>query len=163
MPINIDIFQKKLWKLQSDINKRLVRDVFDMVLNYLQIDHKAIIELSVTLTDDKDMQKLNKTYRGKDMPTNVLTISLYRNKRDILKSIKNSLPALLGDIFLSYDTIKKESIEQQKEFKEHFIHLLIHGYLHLFCYDHIKAKDAKIMEEIEVNILDGMGIKDPYL
>ena len=75
-----------------------------------------------------------------------------------------TLPVMcLGDMVFSYETIEKEAEEQNKTFKNHFTHMLIHSYLHLFAYDHIKAKERKEMESIEIEILKNFGIDNPYI
>ena len=101
MNINIDLLiQDKSWKTDKNINKQLMRDIFNLVMNYLKIslDRFHNIEFSVNLSNDKHIQKLNKEYRNKDKPTNVLTFSIYENKKDIKKDLK-TLPCIaLGDI-----------------------------------------------------------------
>lgn len=163
--IDIDLLIKdRLWKGQKDINKVLMSDVFNMVLDYLKIPLcKNPIEISITLTDDKNIRVLNKNYRHKDKPTNVLTFSLYEKKSDIISDIKK-LPCMsLGDIIFSFDTINQEAEEQGKTFKDHFIHMLVHSYLHLFGYDHIKPDEQNKMETMEIKILAKMGIANPYI
>lgn len=105
-------------------------------------------ELSIALTDDGQMQALNAQYRGKDMPTNVL-----------------SFPAegpLLGDIVLSYGKIAREAAEKSASFTDHLSHLLIHGFLHLQGYDHQNDAEAGEMEAIEISALATLGIDNPY-
>lgn len=106
-------------------------------------------EISIVLSNNPFIQDLNKTYRNKDKPTNVL-------------SFPQNEPNMLGDIIISFETIKQESIEQQKEMKNHFTHMLVHGCLHLLDYDHECDKDAKIMEALEISILHDLSIKNPY-
>lgn len=106
-------------------------------------------EISIVLTNDKAIQMLNKTYRGKDKPTNVL-------------SFPQDEETMLGDVIISLDTIKRESKEQNKTLQNHFTHMLIHGSLHLLGYDHETEKDAQEMESLEIQILENLGIKNPY-
>lgn len=166
MNIDIDLLiQDKSWKTDKNINKQLMRDIFNLVMNYLKIslDRFHNIEFSVNLSNDKHIQKLNKEYRNKDKPTNVLTFSIYENKKDIKKDLK-TLPCIaLGDIIFSYNTIKKEAEEQNKTFLNHFIHMLVHSYLHLFAYDHIKDNERKRMEKMEIEILKSIDIDNPYI
>lgn len=110
------------------------------------------LEINILLTTDSAMKKLNHDYRGKNKPTNVL-------------SFPQNLPAqtgLLGDVALALQTIKKECKEQQKTLENHAIHLVVHGILHLLGYDHMRLKDAKTMENLECDILEGLGYPDPY-
>ena len=69
----------------------------------------------------------------------------------------------MGDIIFSYDTIKKEAEEQNKTFLNHFIHMLVHSYLHLFAYDHIKENERRKMETMEIEILKIINIDNPYI
>jgi len=121
------------------------------------------LEVSILLTNDKKIRKLNSNFRGKDKPTNVLSfpnIEVHPDKIDELKH--HGEEAVLGDIALSFKTIKKEAKEQQKDIKDHVAHLVVHATLHLLGYDHEKDKDAEIMEALEASILNHMGISDPY-
>ena len=166
MNIDIDLLvQCKLWKNENDINEKLMEKTFLLVFDYLKLstNNDNSIELSITLTDDEHIQSLNKEYRHRDKPTNVLTFSLYENKKSIINDLK-TLPCMaLGDIIFSYDTIKKEAKEQNKTFLNHFIHMLVHSYLHLFGYDHIKYYERKKMENMEIEILKSINIDNPYV
>jgi probable rRNA maturation factor len=106
-------------------------------------------ELTVVLADDAFLRELNKNYRGKDKPTNVLSFE--------------GEGEYLGDIVLALETIKREAKEQNKRFKDHTTHLLVHGVLHLLGHDHHRKKDAGAMEELEIKILKKLGISNPYL
>ena len=91
MNIDIDLLvQCKLWKNENDINKKLMEKIFQLVFNYLKLstNNNNSIELSITLTDDENIQSLNKEYRHRDKPTNVLTFSLYENKKSIVNDLK---------------------------------------------------------------------------
>lgn len=163
---NIDIdllIDDNSWKFEKSIDESLMEDIFQRVQEYLKIPiHNNTIEISITLTDDNKIRTLNKDYRHKDRPTNVLTFSLYEKKSDILNDIQKLPCMALGDIIFSFDTIKKESKEQNKSFIDHFTHMLVHSYLHLFGYDHISKKDEREMETMEIEILEGLGIGNPY-
>ena len=106
-------------------------------------------EVSITLVDDKQIHKLNKQYRGIDKPTNVLSFELGDK-------------VLLGDIFISLDTVKREAKDAGISVEEHTAHMIVHGVLHLQGYDHIKDKEAKLMESKEIRILKKLGYKNPY-
>lgn len=113
------------------------------------------LELSVLLTDDSAIAELNRTWRGKDGPTDVLSFP-----GDCRPS-----PAtrLLGDIALSIDTLKADAARGGLSVTDHLAHLVVHGILHLTGYDHESDLEAAAMEKIEVEILGAMGIADPYL
>ena len=107
-------------------------------------------EVSITLVDDKKIHMINKQYRGFDKPTNVISFELGDD-------------VLLGDIFISLDTVKREAIESGISVEEHTAHMIVHGMLHLQGYDHINDKDAKVMEDKEIKILKKLGYKNPYM
>jgi probable rRNA maturation factor len=118
-------------------------------------------ELSVVLANDASVQALNKEYRGKDKPTNVLSFSTLDDPDEAdLASQRGVLP--LGDIVLSLETLILEANEQSKRLEDHFTHLLVHGVLHLLGYDHIEDDDALEMEGLEVDILNRLGVENPY-
>jgi probable rRNA maturation factor len=114
-------------------------------------------EVSFMLTDDKSMRKLNRSYRGKDKPTNVLSFASLDGAKP-----KTSVPWLLGDIVLAAGVIAREARQQAKELDHHLSHMAVHGMLHLMGYDHEDDADAEIMEALEIEALAGMGIANPY-
>lgn len=142
-------------------------------------------ELSVVLADDAMVHELNRTYRGKDKPTNVLSFALFADAEqeetdeddlpipegvdgkdgdEDAESLAPSAPppVLLGDVILAYETVARESAEQGKALADHLTHLVVHGVLHLIGYDHIADDEADDMERLETGILDKLGIPDPY-
>lgn len=122
-------------------------------------------EIAVILTDDKTIKGLNHDYRGMNKPTNVLSfpqINLQKFKKAELDSFPPKMPIPLGDVILSFQTIERETREQSKTLKNHTIHLVVHGVLHLLGYDHMRPKDAKVMEKLECDILADLGYPDPY-
>ncbi|MXQ11879.1 rRNA maturation RNase YbeY [Microvirga makkahensis] len=112
-------------------------------------------EASVMLTDDAHIRELNRTWRGKDKPTNVLSFPAPEQPGA-------AGPRHLGDIALAYETLVRESEEESKELAHHFAHLIVHGVLHLLGYDHEVEEEAEIMEALEVKALASLGIADPY-
>ena len=114
-------------------------------------------EISFVLTDDKRMRALNRTYRGKDKPTNVLSFAALDADRP-----KAGMPWLLGDVILAAGVIAREAKAQRKKLDHHLSHLAVHGVLHLLGYDHEVDKEAEAMEALEVAALAGMGIANPY-
>lgn len=112
-------------------------------------------ELSVLLADDAEIRALNRAWRGKDQPTNVLSFPAGA-------PTVNGAPRLLGDVALAYETVAREAAEQGKSLADHFRHLLVHGVLHLLGHDHEEEEAAERMEGLERKILAGLGIADPY-
>ena len=113
-------------------------------------------ELSVVLSNDEQVQILNKSWRKIDRPTNVLSFPV----EDV--AIGEMPGLLLGDIVLSIETITKEAAEQGISFNNHLSHLVIHGFLHIFGYDHIEDQEAEQMEALETACLGRLGIANPY-
>nr|WP_246505137.1 rRNA maturation RNase YbeY [Microvirga antarctica] len=113
------------------------------------------LEVSVLLTDDKAVRVLNKTFRGMDKPTNVLSFPA-----PAPPGVTG--PRHLGDIALAYDTLVREAEEESKPLADHFAHLIVHGVLHLLGYDHEVEAEAERMEGLEVKALSTLGIADPY-
>ncbi len=109
-------------------------------------------EISLLFTDNAHIQDLNKTYRGKDKPTNVLSFPTQASL---------SIP-VLGDIALAFEVINSEASRAGLTLEHHITHLLIHGYLHLQGLDHETDADAEVMEAFEINALTGLGIANPY-
>jgi probable rRNA maturation factor len=107
--------------------------------------------LTIRFVNKAEAHDLNLFFRGFDKPTNVLTFS-YPTEG---KSIE-------ADIVLCLPILRKEAKEQQKSLVAHLAHLLIHGCLHAKGYDHLKPKDAKQMEALEINILQSLGFPNPY-
>ena len=114
-------------------------------------------EISFVLTDDKRMRVLNRTFRGKDKPTNVLSFAALDGARP-----KPGMPWLLGDVVLTSGVIAREAKAQRKSLQHHLSHLAVHGVLHLLGYDHAQDRDAEAMEALEIAALAGMGIANPY-
>lgn len=115
------------------------------------------LEVSVLLADDATVQDLNKTWRGKDKPTNVLSFPAAP------QPLPPGAPTPLGDVVLAYETMVRESAEQGKPLQNHLAHLLVHGTLHLVGQDHeLGEPEAEAMEALEIAALATLGIPDPY-
>ncbi len=104
--------------------------------------------LTLVLADDALQRRLNREYRGRDKSTNVLSF--------------DGAPAALGDVVLALETVAAEARDQGKPLADHVAHLVVHGVLHLMGYDHETAREARRMERLEIAILAGLGIADPY-
>lgn len=119
------------------------------------------IEVSVLLTNDKSIKKLNSDYRYKNKPTNVLS---FPQEEFVAGEYDNAGTEIsLGDVIFAIETIQKESEEQGKPVDNHLAHLSVHGTLHLLGFDHEEDLEAEIMEALEVKILKSIGIENPYL
>ena len=124
------------------------------------------LELSVLLTNDENIRVLNRDYRDKDKPTNVLSFpALSEEELEAYFEQGADLPEYpisLGDIILALETVKSEAISSGKSLEDHFCHLVVHGMLHLLGYDHMNDAEAEEMEGLETTILGTLGIDDPY-
>ena len=137
------------------------------VLGHLNIDTEKC-ELSVLGCSDNRIRTLNADFREKDMATNVLSWPADERGANIDGEMpeKPEVDAFniieLGDIAISYDTCWRESLDADRSISDHTMHLMVHAILHLLGFDHIRDKDATLMENIETGILGKMGISDPY-
>jgi probable rRNA maturation factor len=111
-------------------------------------------ELTIRLVAEEESQELNNEYRGKDKPTNVLSFPFEAPPQVPIE--------LLGDLIICAQVVQQESEEQRKAAEAHWAHMVVHGCLHLLGYDHIKDDEAEVMEDLERQIMAGLGFPDPY-
>ncbi len=111
-------------------------------------------ELTIRVVSPEESQQLNRDYRGKDYATNVLSFPF--------EAPPDVDVAILGDLAICAEVVKKEAEEQKKDVLAHWAHMVIHGTLHLLGYDHIEDDEAEQMEALEIELLAGFGIADPY-
>jgi probable rRNA maturation factor len=126
-------------------------------------DSAAPVEISVRFTDDEEVHALNRDYRGKDKPTNVLSFPMA--EPEVLDDVADGdeIEILLGDLALAHGVCVAEADERGIAVRTHAAHLLVHGTLHLLGYDHETSEaDADAMEELERRALASLGIADPY-
>ncbi len=120
-------------------------------------------ELSILLSDDAHIRRLNRDYRGRDEATNVLA---FGNDDQVGGPVGGPMadtgPVLLGDVVIAFETTAREAADQKKPLRHHVSHLLVHGVLHLLGYGHDESAAANDMEDLERAILAGLGIPDPY-
>lgn len=140
MKAYIDIHDKRWDKHKVD---------FEKIANMVVGAKYKNAEVSIILTDDTEIREINRIYRNIDKPTNVLSFELGDD-------------VLLGDIYISYDTVKKEARQQGISFYDHVAHMVVHGMFHLLGYDHLNDQEAMLMEMKEIKVLKKMGIKNPY-
>jgi probable rRNA maturation factor len=112
-------------------------------------------EIAVIFTDDARIKGVNRQFRKKNKPTNVLSFPAPMLEKGVFGPV-------LGDILLARETIEKEAEAQHLTVEAHLTHLVVHGFLHLLGYDHHNDADAAHMERLETAILGELGIADPY-
>lgn len=111
-------------------------------------------EICIRIVSPAESQELNRTYRDKDKPTNVLSFPF---------EVPDGIPlSLLGDLVICADVVDQEAKEQNKAVFDHWAHMVVHGCLHLIGFDHINDADAEEMEDLERQILATLNIADPY-
>jgi len=145
------------------LGDRAVRAAVDASVHGDILIMRPMVEVSIRYTSDEEVQKLNRTYRHKDKPTNVLSFPMIQP--DLLDGINDGDDGetLLGDIVLAYGVTAREAAEKNVTVEAHAIHLIVHGTLHLLGYDHEQGEaEAEAMEEIERVALAALGISDPY-
>ncbi|MEX2131883.1 MAG: rRNA maturation RNase YbeY [Pseudohongiellaceae bacterium] len=121
-------------------------------------DEAKPCKVSIRTVDEKDSTALNKQYRGKNNPTNVLSFP-----SDLPAEVTKVLRVIpLGDIALCAPVIEQEAAQQGKTLESHWAHMLTHGFLHLHGYDHKTKAEAKAMESLETDILTCLGYSSPY-
>jgi probable rRNA maturation factor len=135
----------------------IVHRAIEMAASVVDAD-TADAELAVMLTDDEGIRNLNRNWRGRDKPTNVLSFPALQPAG----ARSDDVPRMLGDIAIAWETTRREADDEQKPFDHHLSHLAIHGFLHLVGYDHENNVDAEAMENLEREILAALGIPDPY-
>ncbi|HWC62391.1 MAG TPA: rRNA maturation RNase YbeY [Rhizomicrobium sp.] len=136
------------WRKQPRLNARLKRAAGAAMET---AGFKGKSTLTVLLSSDARLRQLNRDFRGRDKPTNVLSFPA-SNDRDDYR----------GDIAIAYGIARREAEAAGKRFADHVSHLVVHGVLHLAGYDHEAERDAKVMEPLEVKILQRLGIGNPY-
>jgi probable rRNA maturation factor len=152
-PPHIDIqVQSPLWNAQP-LAEQTIREAISAAAGALSTEGG---EVSILLTDDSEIARLNRDWRGIDKPTNVL--SFPASSRGGGQGEK-----LLGDIVIAYETLERESRNESRAFLHHLSHLVVHGFLHLNGYDHETDGQAEEMEGLESRIMMHLNMPDPYV
>jgi len=125
----------------------------------LQPDLTQPTELTIRIVSAAESQALNRDYRDKDKPTNVLSFEFEQPPG--LAELGEHFP-YLGDLAICAEVVAKEALEQGKSLEAHWAHMVVHGTLHLQGYDHIDANEAVEMEALEVGIMHALGYANPY-
>lgn len=158
MSVTTDIsIEDPAWAKKRLGLQKLSEDILSFAWKNIKGKSKAAPLISIVFTNDKAIKKINAKFRDKNKPTNVLSFQIW----DAVESLpKGVVPS--GDLVFAFETIEREAKEKDISFKNHLTHLMIHGFLHLFGYDHMNDHDAEIMEDLEIKILKKLDIKNPY-
>lgn len=147
---------------------KVVEEVKDLAFSYVAdvTEHELLVmdkmfNVNVCLSNDDEVHKLNKEFRGLDKPTNVLSFANVDDD-EFWDMLKDNSELDLGDIILSFDTLQEEARVKNISVYAHFCHLLVHGFLHILGFDHIDDKEAEEMEGLEIEILAAFSIDNPY-
>ncbi len=140
---------------QKIVKKQQILRYFRLVKQTLNLLHLKKFTFAFTFLNETEIQEINNDFRQKNKATNILTFP-YQN----LKTMEEN--ALFAEFFICPTIIQQEAQEQHKIIVNHYAHMIIHGFLHAFGYDHIEAKQAEIMENLEIQILQKLNIANPY-
>ena len=157
LQISFDIADPK-WKKLVSGHQKIFKQALEQTFDALELPERDFA-VAVSFINDAEIKSLNAQFRHKDKATNVLSFPMIE---DFANYPDFPGPIELGDIVLAYETIEKEAVMEDKKIADHVTHLLVHGMLHLFGYDHMNKKDEREMEELEIEILAKLGINDPY-
>ncbi len=133
----------------------------DELLHYAAQEEKVSdqAELSVTFVDDARIQEINRDYRDKDQPTDVISFALLEEtENDYQVEPLPGMPVVLGDIIISIDRTKEQAERYEHSFERELGFLALHGFLHLLGYDHIEPEDEQVMNKRQEDLLNGFGL-----
>ncbi|MCM3012873.1 rRNA maturation RNase YbeY [Bacillus subtilis] len=116
-------------------------------------------EVSVTIVSNDDIHQINKEYRGKDAPTDVISFALEEEGEDEIEIVGAEMPPVLGDIIISADRTREQAEEYNHSFKRELGFLAVHGFLHLLGYDHMTKEEEEEMFTKQKELLDAYGLK----
>ncbi|WP_397580416.1 rRNA maturation RNase YbeY [Sphingorhabdus sp.] len=188
--IDVELDMGVVWG-NSDFGQGEVEKAVDAAVRFAGLpglaEYPSPVEVSIKLTDNAEVQALNREWRDKDKPTNVLSFPMLEDdaleqlrhpelvsgscflpdaeKIKTLKQVQGDeqeMEMLLGDIILAYETCAAEAKEKDIPVAHHATHLVIHGMLHLLGHDHIEDDEAELMEALEVKALASIGLNNPY-
>ena len=154
-PLDIDVIRHAGdWPLGPDIDN-LARTLVEAAVETAGLTLREGGNLSLVLTDDAGIRALNRQFRGRDAATDVLSFPPAPGA--------GAHDPHLGEIVISRETLRRDAEGAGKSERDHLAHLIVHGFLHLFGYDHGKEEQAAVMERLEAEILARIEIADPYL
>ncbi len=155
LEIDIEDWPAGEWEALAERVAQAVADIAPELAN-------PRLSVSLLLTSDAEVHTLNREWRERDKPTNVLSFPMLA-RDELLELAPDGPPVLLGDLALAHATCAREAAEKGISLEDHAAHLMVHGFLHLAGHDHVDSDvQAEAMEAIEIAALAKMGIPDPY-
>ena len=151
----IDLHYESVSEFKKTEITKLIKKSINICIKEMHL--KKNFYISVFVTNNNNMKKINLKYRKKNKTTNVLSFP-----QNEARFIGKTSAIILGDIVVSLEEIYKESLEQNKVFYNHLSHMIIHSFLHLLGFDHDTKKNFEIMKKKEISILSKMSISSPY-
>tara|TARA_B100001079_G_scaffold105132_1_gene90194 strand:+ start:2372 stop:2821 length:450 start_codon:yes stop_codon:yes gene_type:complete len=148
--VSLSIINHNNFKVDKPLSDKL-NHAFELICVEEGLSNCSV---NIKIVDNNEIENLNKKFRNKDRPTNVLSFT----NEDISRRITNNL----GDIAISYEYVKRESKEQDKKFDDHIVHMFIHGIYHILGFDHKDDPMADKMENKEIILLKKLNINNPY-
>ena len=148
--MNLSIINHNNFKVDKPLSDKL-NHAFELICVEEGLSNCSV---NIKIVDNNEIENLNKKFRNKDRPTNVLSFT----NEDISRRITNNL----GDIAISYEYVERESKEQDKKFDDHIVHMFIHGIYHILGFDHKDDPMADKMENKEIILLNKLNINNPY-
>ena len=159
--VELDISSEIQWPASADWDDLAVKAATALVQVAPELANPRL-SASLLFADDAEVHALNREWRGKDKPTNVLSFPMLE-REELLTLAPDGPPELLGDIALALETCSREADDKGLSLEHHAAHLIVHGLLHLAGYDHETSPEAaRTMENLEIKALALMGIADPY-
>ncbi len=144
---------------KREIDQKLLKLLESVIENALEREGiKIPVEVCISLVEDREIQSLNREYRGRDVPTDVLSFPLI-DRDDLDKQVPTEIEVLLGDIIISAERADEQAKEYGHSFQRELAYLTVHGILHLLGYDHSSPQEEKVMRAKEEEILEILQIK----
>ncbi|WP_283678799.1 rRNA maturation RNase YbeY [Lentilactobacillus sp. Marseille-Q4993] len=159
--MDLEIYDKTTDKV-SEEDIKLIRDVLNFAGSYIHLKDNA--EMSVTLVNNDEIQRINREYRNVDRPTDVISFAIEDDSDDdfpivLDEDMADEIPENIGDIFVSVDKVTEQADYLEHSFQRELGFLVVHGFLHLNGYDHMKKEDADVMFPLQKEILNAYGLK----
>lgn len=155
MSLEIDFLDETNEITESD--RQLIQDLLDYAGKHENVEPSS--EISVSFVSNERIQEINKEYREKDKPTDVISFALEELGEEETKVVGEGIPRILGDIIISVERAKEQAEEYGHSFSRELGFLSLHGFLHLLGYDHMNEEDEKQMFGRQKEILDGYGLQ----